>query len=183
MRYRKLDPNLDYQFGSGLADFWVDKPEGVGQYVMTRLMLWEGTWFYDLSQGVPWATEVLGERTQGTRDVVVRESVNDTPGVADIAEYASIINPNTRAFSVAMIIDTIYGAVAVGVPGLPGGVPVPPLPGTVPPLPYPPGRAGMLGVRGNPPPTDLTMNRADLTQPGEVNISDFVIRAVDASTF
>src|SRR5438270_11050885 len=97
MRYRKLHPVTgDMMFGSGQSDFWRDQPEAVAQSVLTRLMLWYGTWFADMSEGTPWQTEVLGERTRQTRDVMLRTRVNETDGVSGIVQYASHTNPDTR---------------------------------------------------------------------------------------
>jgi hypothetical protein len=176
MRYRKLDQNLDYSFGQGQGDFWINVPDAVGQYVLTRMMLWQGTWFADLTQGVPWATEVLGNRTMWTRDPIVIEAINDTPGVQDISQYNSAVDPNARTFTAAAAIDTIYGPVAVVVPTLPA---------TVPPLPPPVAQAAALGILGgNPTPlTPVTDTPAPLTNPGRQNISEFVIQRLDPGVY
>ena len=56
MRVRKQDSVTgDMQFGHGSADFWHNVPEAVGQSVMTRLLLFAGEWFLDISEGTPWA--------------------------------------------------------------------------------------------------------------------------------
>lgn len=177
MRYRKLEPNTgDYRFGRGQSDFFIDQPEAVAQRVYTRLMLWRGQWFYDLTQGTPWQTEVLGERTQSTRDVVVRETVGLTPGVTQIDDYASVVNPNTRTFTAAVVIDTVYGAAAPVV--------LPSLPATVPPLPPPQGSAQMIGLIGGPAPkTGTVMRPADLTQPGQAQITEFQVTRVESGRF
>jgi hypothetical protein len=177
MRYRKLEPKTgDYSFGRGQGDFFVNVPEAVGQYVYTRLMLWQGQWFYDTSQGTPWQTEVLGERTQATRDVVVRQTVGLTPGVSQIRDYASVFDPNQRSFAAAVVIDTVYGP--------PVRIIAPLLPATVPPIPPPSGSAQMLGlVGGQRPKTGTVMRPADLTQPGQAQISGFQITRVDSGRF
>jgi len=181
MRYRRLSSAGDYVFGGGQGDFYIDQPEAVAQSVMTRLSLWQGDWFADLSQGTPWATQVLGERTRWTRDVVVRNTVDNTEGVADIAEYYSVLNRDTRTFSAAMTIDTIYGRAVLGVGRLPGTVP--PLP-VAPVVPAPVVPALTLSVEGGlPSKTDVSATPADLMQQGSVYISDFLIRRVDAGRF
>jgi hypothetical protein len=178
MRYRRLDENYDYSFGTGQQDFYVNVPEAVGQSVMTRLMLFQGEWFADLTQGTPWQTEVLGERTQKTRDLVVVDRVRQTVGVNDILAYSSTTDVNQRSFSAQVTIDTIYGAVELVSPRLPG---------VVPPLPVPPLRPvqhGLLGIRGGRPPmTDVSMTEANLGQPGQQNIADFVVQQADAGTY
>ena len=161
-------------FGSGQRDFYIDQPEGVAQSVLTRLQLWQGQWFYDVTEGTPWEFQVLGERTQNTRDLAIRARVIDTTGVAGITEYYSIINRQTRSYAVAMTLDTIYGAAVVATSKLPGQVP--PLPVQV--------RAQRLGITGGTvPATDVVDTPADLTQPGQQYIRDFAIRRVDAGHF
>jgi hypothetical protein len=177
MRYRKLEPGTgDYSFGRGQGDFFINQPEGVGQSVYTRLMLWTGQWFADLTEGTPWAAQVLGTGTRWTRDIVVQERVQTTFGVTGIAAYASAVNPNTRSFAAAVTIDTAYGArVQIIAPALPA---------TVPPLPRPSGSAQLLGlVGGGIPRTGTVMRPADLSQPGQAQIADFQITRVESGRF
>ncbi len=116
MRYRRLDENGDYSFGRGAADFWVDVPDAPAQAVKTRLALWQGQWFLDTQEGMPWKTRVLGNRTADTRDPAIRAHVLGTQGVQRISDYSSALNRDTRAFSANLVIDTIYGrAVVAGV--------------------------------------------------------------------
>lgn len=109
MRYRALDENGDYSFGNGSANFLVDSPDAVAQLVLTRLKLWTGEWFLDTTEGTPYKTQVLGKGTNATRDIAIQERILDTQGVKGIVDYASIVDPSTRAFTVAATIDTIYG--------------------------------------------------------------------------
>ena len=114
MRYRKLDENGDYTFGNGLRDFWHDVPEAPAQAVRTRLSLWEGEWFLDVREGMPWNTRVLGVRTAGTRDATIRRHILGTEGVTEITSYSSALVRDTRAFSVNVSIDTLYGPFQIG---------------------------------------------------------------------
>lgn len=121
MRYRKLDANGDMIFGHGAGDFWHNQPEGVGQSVYTRLLLFSGEWFLDTTAGTPWGGfplndlvvqqgRILGVHTQLSRDAAIRERILNTYGVVTINNYHSAVNPDTRVFSVNATIDTIYGA-------------------------------------------------------------------------
>jgi hypothetical protein len=120
MRYRKLDQDGDMQFGHGAGDFWHNVPDGVGQSVKTRLLLFAGEWFLDTTAGTPWGGfplndlvvkqgRILGMHTQMLSDAVLRERILQTNGVTAILTYGSFLDPSTRAYSVNATIDTIYG--------------------------------------------------------------------------
>jgi hypothetical protein len=109
MLYRKLDENGDYSFGRGPVDFWRDVPDAVAQSVRTRLHLEQGEWYLDSQEGTPWRTQVLGKRTENTRDLMIQMRVTETPGVNELVSYSSDLNRDTRDFSVGLTIDTIYG--------------------------------------------------------------------------
>lgn len=120
MRLRKQTADGDFQFGHGAGDFWFNEVEGVAQSVMTRLLLYSGEWFLDLTQGTPWGGfplnpavtaqgQILGEHTALSRDVALQQRVLGTPGVQLINSYQSSVDPNLRSFQATMTITTIYG--------------------------------------------------------------------------
>ncbi|CAN0620561.1 conserved protein of unknown function [Burkholderia multivorans] len=113
MRYRKLDADGDYVLGGGANDFLVNTPETVAQAVLTRLRLLRGEWFLDTTAGMPWSTEVLGKGTSSTYDAAIRECILGTTGVTEITSYSSTRDPDTRALSVTVTINTIYGTTTV----------------------------------------------------------------------
>ena len=169
MRIRRVDQYGDMLFGgSGQLDLWHDVPEAVALFVLYRLRLNLGEWFADLSQGMPWATEVLGERTQATRDIAVRAQVRQTPGVKEVVSYGSRINTNTRTWDCQLTIDTIYGQASIILTRLPGEVP--------------PMQKGYLGIVGGPG-TRIQMVPANLEASAHANISDFQIVSTDAGRY
>ena len=114
----------DMQFGHGSADFWYNQPEAVGQSCYTRLLLFAGEWFLDVTEGTPWGGyplnpavvaegKILEAHTALTRDAALRERIIGTPGVLQITQYFSTFDPSTRVFSAAAAIDTIYGQLAM----------------------------------------------------------------------
>lgn len=109
MRYRKLSPSGDYTFGNGLLNFWIDVPDAVAQAIKTRLQLWSGEWFLDVTEGTPWLVTVLGKHSQDEADITVQERVNDTQGMLQIANFDSDIDADDRKYSVTMTVNTIYG--------------------------------------------------------------------------
>jgi hypothetical protein len=119
MRYRKLrqPPHTnvfnfmggEYSFGHGALDFYIDVPEAPAQAALTRMYLYQGDWFLDTSDGMPWNTQVLGHKTFNTRDPAIRSRILGTQGVTGISSYSSNVNRDQRAFSVNAEIDTVYG--------------------------------------------------------------------------
>jgi hypothetical protein len=177
MRYRRLDDTGDMTFGRGQGNLWINQPEGVAQWVMSRLRLNYGEWFADLTDGTPWAAQVLGERTQATRDAVVRSRVFQTGGVVSVTGYNSILDPNTREWGAAMTVLTSFGPAALAVARLPGALP----PGAVvPPSAIPAGRT--LGLRGTGG-TGISMVPAPLDQGAAAAITDFQFRSLDPGTY
>lgn len=111
MRVRRVSSDGDMVFGGNQAAFHRDTPDAVAQIVESRLQLWSGQWYLDLDEGTPYETQVLGKRTEAMRDPALRARILDTPGVAEIASYASILNRDTRSFSVNTTVSTEFSRV------------------------------------------------------------------------
>ncbi len=109
MRYRKLTETGDYSFGSGQLDFYRDVPEAVGQAVKTRLLLWLGEWFLDITEGTPYMQGILGKHSQQIADQTIQQRIKLTQGLVDIEEYSSTLDRDTRKLSVDCTVNTIYG--------------------------------------------------------------------------
>lgn len=112
MRYRALDQNGDYTFGSSARNFFINTPAGVAQAVLTRLLLIEGEYWLDLTEGTPYKTQILGRGTIALYDLAIRTRILETQGVTEIVAYSSLLNPVTRHVAVAATIDTLYGQAA-----------------------------------------------------------------------
>lgn len=113
MRYRKLDQDGDMQFGQQQANFFKDVPEAPAQAIRTRLMLFVGEWFLDVSSGTAYQGGILGKYTQDIADSVIRERILGSEGVTDIESYSSSINPETRTLVYSATVNTIYGQVTI----------------------------------------------------------------------
>lgn len=113
MRLRMQDVNGDRLFGRGGTNFFVDSSAGVGQLVETRLLLWEGEWFLDQTDGTPYAQEVLGINTGSTYDLALQQRILGTQGVTSIETYFSSCNPVTRVLTVSGTVNTLYSATPV----------------------------------------------------------------------
>lgn len=114
MQYRKLDANGDYVLGPNA--FLANSPETVAQAVETRLKLWLSEWFVDTKDGTPWNEKVLGKRLPGKNpDVAIKQRILGTPGVTQITAFSSSFDGDTRKYSAAATIDTLYGAANIQV--------------------------------------------------------------------
>jgi hypothetical protein len=122
MRYRKLDENRDMTFGRSSGNIWHDAVDAVGQSILTRLLLFTGEWYLDITEGTPWGGfpfnrnvveqgRILAEHTQLSRDAAIKDRVLTTDGVLAITNYGSSFDPDGRGFSVNMTVDTIYGSI------------------------------------------------------------------------
>lgn len=120
MRVRKQTSDGDMMFGASMGHIWQDEVDGVGQLILTRLLLYRGEWFLDRAEGTPWGGvplnefvvqqgQILGKNTDAIRDLAIKERVLLTPGVDHIAQYDSNVDPNTRRFHVHIVVNTIYG--------------------------------------------------------------------------
>jgi hypothetical protein len=103
----------DYAFGSGQQNFFIDSPAGVGQIVQTGMLLWEGEWYLNTTEGMPTLEGIMGYHSQATADLTVQNQISNTEFVTDIASFASTIDPDTRAYSVTTTIDTVFGQTQV----------------------------------------------------------------------
>ena len=118
MRYRKLseptdtDPGGDYTFAQGPNNFWINQREAVAQAVKTRLLLEQGEWFLDKSEGTPYDTQILGMGKTPLYDQAIRARILGTQGVTGIADYSSTLD-TTRNLKVRAVIDTVYGQTTV----------------------------------------------------------------------
>lgn len=110
LRVRKVDANGDRVFGGDQAAFLRNEPAAVAQICESRLNLWTRQWYLDLNEGTPYETDVLGFRTEATRDAVLQARILSTPGVADLASYSSALNRQIRAFAPVAVVDTVFSA-------------------------------------------------------------------------
>lgn len=115
MRYRALDADGDMTFGRSQGNFLINSPEAVAQAVLTRLRLMTGEWYFDLSEGTPYRTSVLGRQSALTYDAAFRDRILGTPGVREMLSYESRFDPETRNLPVRATVDTIYGETSVTV--------------------------------------------------------------------
>lgn len=135
MRYRSLTSSGDYTFGHGPTEFLVNSPATVAQAVTTALLLHQGEWFLDVTAGMPWETQVLGYGTQSLYDSAIKATILGVEGVQSIVSYSSSLNRATRALTVNVTLNTIYGQTSLSANvsgGISGGYGIQPFGGPGP---------------------------------------------------
>ena len=69
--------------------------------------------FLNVDEGTRWAQGVLGKKTKDQADSVIQNRILTTEGVTNIEKYASVVDPETRKFTVTALINTVYGVTEV----------------------------------------------------------------------
>lgn len=112
MRYRPLSGSGDYTIGQ---PWYVDVPQAVGQAVLTRLRLWLGEWFVDITDGTAYPTGVLGERYGKNPDAVIKRRILGTFGVQSLISYSSQFDGQKRVLTVNAMVQTIFSVTPIQV--------------------------------------------------------------------
>ncbi|GFO80971.1 MAG: hypothetical protein A49_05980 [Methyloceanibacter sp.] len=87
----------------------VHDAEAVGQHVRQRLKTFEGEWFLDTAAGVPWLSEILGQRYDpALAEAVVKAEVLDTDAIKEITSFSVGFNRERReltTYSISVLTD------------------------------------------------------------------------------
>lgn len=115
MRYRRLDSNGDYTFGNGKYDFLVDI-DAVPQAIKTKLSLFQGEWWEDLSEGLPFFQDIAGQfiKSEEDKDIVTQLYCNrivDVDAVNSFLSLSSEFDFEKRKYSLVVSVDTTFGQI------------------------------------------------------------------------
>jgi hypothetical protein len=103
----------DMRFGSGQSDYYRDSPEAVATAIWTRLRLWTGEWFINVTEGTPYMEAVLGTGKRELIEPALRQRILATQGVDSLENFTLVIDPDTRAAFVSATVNTIYGTASL----------------------------------------------------------------------
>lgn len=112
MTVRKLDENADI-VTQGII--FISEREEIEQTVKTRLRLFLGEYFRDITDGTPWFEQILGKNVNmSAREAALRNRIASTPGVIRLTAF-SIDYPNVdaRLLTVTASVLTSYGLATV----------------------------------------------------------------------
>lgn len=111
MTVRKLDENGDIvtqgsQFLTGQTE--------IEQTIRTRLRLFLGEYFRDITDGTPWFEQILGKGTSmSAREAALRNRIVRTPGVIRLTSFSTDFDLNTRKYTVTAGALTTFGLLTV----------------------------------------------------------------------
>lgn len=113
---RKLDSNHDPVYGNGQADFLTDI-DAVAQMIQTNLLLFQGEWWEDLSQGFPLFQQVLGTpnavRNPSLIALLIQQQILAVDFVTQVLNAKTAYDPIARRFSYSSNVATQFGTISV----------------------------------------------------------------------
>jgi hypothetical protein len=113
---RALTATGDVQYGNSAASFIYDI-EAVTQIILTRIRLFEGEWWEDLSQGTPMFQSILGApanpKSQAAIHLIIQQRILGTPYVTGILASTLMFNRDTRQFTFSCTVSTVFGTIVV----------------------------------------------------------------------
>jgi len=111
MTVRKLDENGDIVTQGSM---FLTGREEIEQTIKTRLRLFLGEYFRDITDGTPWFEQILGKgSTLSAREAALRNRIVRTPGVVRLTSFSTDFDLNTRTYSVTAGALTTYGLITV----------------------------------------------------------------------
>ena len=94
----------------------------VGQIVTTRLRLFHGEYFLDITDGTEWFAKVLNKRgSLSQTDALVQQRIVRTNKVIGLQRYESEADITARSYTLSADVLTEYGTVTVDTGGFIGG--------------------------------------------------------------
>lgn len=109
MTVRRLDPVTGDIITSGEQQF-IGGREEIAQTVKTRLALFLGEYFRDITAGTPWYEQILGKFTSlDVAESALRVRIASTAGVIRLTSFDTDFDINSRTYTVTAGILTTYG--------------------------------------------------------------------------
>ena len=120
MTVRRLDPETGDIVTSG--NQFVSEQTEVGQTISTRLKLYYGEYFRDITEGTPWFQSILTKQgTLSSKDGIIKSRIVQTPDVQQLIEYTTDYDINERRYSVNGRVLSTYGVTDFNFSGVASG--------------------------------------------------------------
>jgi len=112
MTVRRLDENGDITT-SGVQ--FITGTDEIAQTIKTRLRLYLGEYFRDITDGTPWFQSILGKGTSlNNKEALLRNRIIQTDGVHEITKFETEFDNDSRTYSITVNVLTDDGAVELG---------------------------------------------------------------------
>ncbi len=110
MKYRRLDENGDYSFGNNSLDY-IEDNDAIIQAIKTKLYLFYGEWWEDISLGLPMFQSILGqvsnENLRRTVILLCAEQIQSVEGVSSVDSI--VVGISARKLTLDIDVTTSYG--------------------------------------------------------------------------
>lgn len=117
MTVRRIDPVTGDIATSG-QQFIKPSAEAIAQRIRTRLNLFVGEYFRDITDGTPWFQVVMSKSTTLTqKESVLRTRIAQTNDVLQLIKFTTDFDIQTRRYNVSCIVLTEYGQIDVQTTG------------------------------------------------------------------
>lgn len=112
MTVRKLDENGDIVTSGAI---FISQTDEIAQTIRTRLRLFLGEYFRDITDGTPWFEQILGKGVNmSAREAALRNRIANTPGVIRLTAFSlDFPSVDARALTVTASVLTQYGIATV----------------------------------------------------------------------
>ena len=113
-RTRKLDDNGDFTISGSV---WIYDIDAVAQTIDTRLKLFSGEFWRDVTEGTPWIERILTKNnrtnTIQSKISIIKNRILNTGGVVSILEWNTDFSYQDRKLSVQATILTEFGVLPI----------------------------------------------------------------------
>lgn len=112
MTVRMIDPETGDIVTSGRQ--FITGAEEIAQTVKTRLRLFLGEYFRDITDGTPWWESILGkDGTLSNKEAIIKNRIIRTDGVIRLVSFETSFDLPTREYSIKAGILTKFGEIEV----------------------------------------------------------------------
>ena len=110
MTVRNIDPETGDIVTSGVQ--FIRQRDEIAQTIRTRLRLFLGEYFRDVTDGTPWFQTVLTKRgALSSKDSIVRRRIQQTPGVVRVESFVTDYDVDLRKYTITASVITDFGVI------------------------------------------------------------------------
>lgn len=112
MTVRRLDPNTGDIVTSGVQ--FLSERDEIAQTIKTRLRLFTGEYFRNITDGTAWFETILNKNTTlSAKDAVIKQRILQTNGVVNLLSFNSNYDINRRTLTIQAEVLTDFGLIEI----------------------------------------------------------------------